>query len=248
MKKTLFTIAILSSTIAASQAVLINGGFQLTKGGLDVITDSAGGTDPFASYSKGVGSGISVLGTDSVIYDDLTTTTGPVDMLGWSLVPGKDNPDAGTNGVGGSQGLNIFASWGGQQRVVGETTDTILAGATYTITAQIDGVAGGPMNGPLAFDLMANGIALTADAAIPSFTATPGTFQTITRTYSNVVLPGGVSDGDALTVLVGVDDSNGLDNRMIWDDVGLTVSVIPEPSSALLLSLGGLVLMRRRRN
>ncbi|MDG1073271.1 MAG: PEP-CTERM sorting domain-containing protein [Akkermansiaceae bacterium] len=245
MKKILEKLLILALPVGQTQAAVINSGFQLTKGGLNVITDSAGGTNPFASYSQGVGPGVNVAGGNTVIYDDLTTSGGPVDMLGWTSVNGG-NSDAGTNGVGGSQGLNIFAAWGGNQRIVGATSDTITTGSSWTISAQIDGPAGGPIEGDLAFYLMANGVQLTADAPLISFTGGLG-FQTITRTYTNVALPGGVSDGDALTVMIGVEDTNGKGNRMIWDNVELSGAAIPEPSSALLLGLGGLALLRRKR-
>jgi hypothetical protein len=108
----------------------------------------------------------------------------------------------------------------------------------------IDGPTGGPIEGPLAFYLLANGTPLT-----PSSEVTPDTgglgFQTISRTYDAASLAG--LDGQSLTIVVGVEDTNTRGNRMIWDDVSL--DVVPEPSSALLLGVSGaaLILVRRRR-
>ena len=238
MKKILTTLLVLAPLVGQTQAAVVNSGFDITKPGTSY---TVGGTLDAGAFVQGVGDGRTVAGSAIANWDD--TTSGAIaDIQGWTNATGT--PDVVPNGVGGSTGLNVFAAWG-LSRAEAATTDTILAGATYTITAQIDGAAGGPMDGPLAFSLWAGGIELTGGSAIPAFVATPGTFQTITRTYTNVVLPGGASDGDALTILVGVDDSNTLGNRMIWDDVELTV--VPEPSTTALLGLGGLALILRRR-
>jgi hypothetical protein len=244
-KHTILTLAALTAFAAsAPAAVLLNGGFEIYKPGTSyTVTGTLNGT-LFQSYVQGLGDGRNVTGAVGTVTWADATTGNTADLPGWLSIHGG-NPDTGTNGVGGSEGLNIFASWGGQQRVQSSvTTALIAANTTYTITAQIDGPAGGPIEGDLAFHLMAGTVQLTADAALPSFAGGLG-FQTITRTYTIGALPGGVSAGDPLTVVLGVENTNTLGNRMIWDDVVL----IPEPSTPLLLGLGGFALAfsRRRR-
>lgn len=200
----------------------------------------------FDSYVQGVGDDRNVAGSVGTVTWDDSSTGSTADLPGWVSIHGG-NPDTAKNGVGGSEGLNIFASWGGQQRVQSTvTTDVIAANTTYTITAQIDGPAGGPIEGPLAFQLMADTVQLTAEEALPSFTDGLG-FQTITRTYTIEALPGGVSAGDPLTVILGVQDSNTNGSRMIWDDVELNATPIPEPASLMLIGLGVLIVARRRK-
>lgn len=245
MKHPLATLAALTAFATSAQAaVLLNGSFDIYKPGTGYTVAGTLDGGVFASYVQGVGDGRNVAGTTGTVTWDDATTGSTADLPGWSSIHGG-NPDTATNGVGGSTGLNIFAAWGGQARVQSSvTTALIAANSTYTITAQIDGPAGGPIEGDLAFHLMAGTVQLTADAALPSFTGGLG-FQTITRTYTIGALPGGVSAGDPLTVVLGVEDTNTLGNRMIWDNVVL----IPEPSTPLLLGLGGFALAfsRRRR-
>jgi len=233
MKRTLATLVVSALLVGQAQADLIFGGdFGLyVTGTAYTVTAELSHPGGLNSYAKGVGDGTRVLGTPGEAYGADGSTNKFVDLPGWTIIHGGE-PDTGRNGVGDSSGMNIFAAWGGKQRVeTSAAVGTVAAGSIYTITAQIDGVSGGPMDGPLAFHLMANGVELTATAPIPSFTATPGTFQTFSRTYDLSTLPDGVSAGDDLTIILGVEDTNLLGNRMIWDDVSLTV-VPPQPRHA----------------
>ncbi len=252
-KRALFVAAVagLALTTGQAHADLVNGSFTITKPGTGgVVTGTLNGLNVFDSYVKGVGTSRPLNGpVRTVTWDDESGTSpagGPVDLLGWTSVNGG-NPDTGKNGVGGSSGLNIFAAWGGDQRVQGATTMTIAADTVYRITAQIDGPAGGPIAGALAFHLVAGGVQLTADAPLTPFVGGLG-FQTITRTYTIGSLPGGVNTGAPLTVILGVENSNDNGDRMIWDNVQL--AVVPEPSSYAMalagIACGGYLIRRRK--
>ena len=84
----------------------------------------------------------------------------------------------------------------------------------------VDGPSGGPIEGDLAFHLLADGVVLTATAPLALLTGSVG-FQEISRTYDATSLAGHV--GESLTVIIGVEDSNNFGNRMIWDNISLTV-------------------------
>ena len=251
MKKTLLTLLVLAPLVGQAQAAVIFGGdFQLYKPGTGyTVTATLSGPGAFDSYAQGVGDGVPLAGgTKTATWDDgsgVSAPGGPVDLPGWTSVHGS-NPDTGANGVGGTSGLNIFAAWGGQARVqTSASVGTVDVSKVYVISAMVDGPAGGPIEGPLAFHLLANGIQLTPSAQVTPNTGGLG-FQTISRTYDAASLAG--LDGQSLTIVLGVEDTNTLGNRMIWDDVSL--DVVPEPSSALLLGVGGaaLMLVRRKRN
>ncbi len=230
----LATLVALTALAASAQAeVLLNGNFEIYKPGTGYTVAGTLNGSLFDSYVQGVGDGRNVTGPVGTVTWDDTTTGSAADLPGWVSIHGGA-PDTATNGVGGSEGLNIFAAWGdGLQRVQSSiTTAVIAANTTYTITAQIDGPAGGPIEGPLAFHLMAGTVQLTADAALTSFAGGLG-FQTITRTYTIAALPAGVSAGDPLTVVLGVEDTNTQPERMIWDNVALTALAAP-PAAVLL--------------
>ena len=246
--KTVFCIAVvLGVTVTFSGNVLAglinNGDFQTYKPGTGyTVTAALDGPGAFDTYAKGLGDGVPLLGgVQTATWGDgsgQSAPGGPVDLPGWVSVNGGD-PDTGKNGVGGSNGLNIFAGWGGQQRVETDAAvGTVAAGSIYVITAQIDASAG-MIAGGVAFDLVAAGTPLVpTSSTIPAGGAG---FETISKTYDLTTLPGGVSAGDPLTIIVGVVDANAAGGRMPWDDV--TLDVVPEPSTMLLAVIGLLSLV-----
>lgn len=248
MKTLLTTTAILASAIAQMNAALILGGdFQMYKPeSSNTVTATFGSA---TSYAAGIGAGLQVAAGGTVTYSDLSAPGAPggdpdIDMPGWTVVQG--NLDLGANGMGGSTGLNVYAAWGGDGRIVtAGSVGTIIAGQDYTITSMVNGTAGTPIEGPIAFHLLANGVQLT-----PSSLVNPvgpfGTFQQMSRTYDAATLASVV--GQSMTIVIGVENANDLPNRIIFDDVSLNTLAVPEPSVALLGGLGVLALLRRRRN
>ncbi len=223
------SIALTASAASAQPALLLNGEFQLYKPGEPTVTaELTGGYVPWNGVIPPTN--LSII-NGSANYSDGTSGS-TVDLPGWTKIQG--NTDILHNGPEGSLALNTFAAWGGRSRVQ-STPATVGVGAntTYTITAQIDGPDGGPIEGELAFHLMAGSVQLTADEALPSFTGGLG-FQTITRTYTIVSLPVGVSAGAPLTVVLGVGDNNNFGNRMIWDNVKL-IADPPDPGTLIVV-------------
>ena len=220
MKKLLTILWAVTLLAGQTQAETIFGGdFQLYKSGTDPkysVTAELDDPGPFTSYAQGVGDGVPIAGSGVVNFSDATSGS-TADLPGWVSVNGS-NPDTGRNGVGGSSGLNIFAGWGSQQRVETDTPVGVLeAGKSYTITAMVDGPSGGPVDGSLAFHLMANGEQLTptsvVDVALPGGSG----FQMISRVYDAAANSDYI--GENLTIIIGVEDDNTLSNRMIWDEV-----------------------------
>jgi hypothetical protein len=119
-----------------------------------------------------------------------------------------------------------------------------LAGETYIISVTVGGPAGGPRSQGIAFELLADGVALVPDSQVD---VTPGNdgFEVISRTFDAASLAGFV--GQDLSIVVGVTDDNTAGNRIIFDDVTMTPAPIPEPSSALLVGLAALMVGRRSR-
>jgi hypothetical protein len=111
---------------------------------------------------------------------------------------------------------------------------------TLELSAMVEGVAG-----PLTFDLLVDGVALTPDFSIdPSYIG--GEWEEILRRYTDIPA------GD-VTILVGTahqPDPPLFGTRMRIDNISLTAvtDLIPEPATLSLLGLGALLALRRRRS
>jgi hypothetical protein len=253
MKKALISTFLLTSLVSQMNAALIFGGdFQAYKPGSgNSVTATFATTN---SYAQGLGPNLQLLqggGVDiaSVTYSDLSTPGAvggapDVDMPGWKKIHGSFG-DIQANGVGGSTGMGLYAAWGGQGRIETENSvGTIIAGQDYKITAMLNGDAGSPITGSIAFHLLANGVQLIPSAfSIVDPMAPYTTFQQISRSYNASDLAGLV--GQSLTIVVGVEDDNNIGGRLVFDDISL--ETVPEPTSVLLGSLSLLALLRRRR-
>lgn len=246
MKTTILGLSSLSLLTCLSQGVTIyTNDFELSRpdtGGA-VLAELSGPT-PFDSYASGVGAGITLSGdTGTATYADDSSVGTVVDNLDWA-VNNSGGGDWGKNGIGNSTAFNAFAAWGGDVRIeTASPIGTVQAGQTYTLSVMVGGPESGPIGGPLALWLQADGVQLTPSSSVDVVTPNAdGSYQMISRTFDAADLSGNV--GEALTVVVGVEDANDLGNRVLFDN--LEVTAIPEPSSGLMLGLAGLLLAGRR--
>lgn len=230
---------------AAPVSLPLNSGFDVSKPG----TNGAIGGVMSGNFLKGVGEGgVTVQGGTTVTFDDSSVANPDdvIDLLGWNIVNGTAGGDLVNNGPSGSLAWNAFAAWSGGDypRIGTDVLGQIEAGQSYTISVEVGGPGSGPISGPLAFHMLADGVMLTPDSQVdPSLF--DGSFETMSRTYDAASLAGMV--GQDVTIVVGVADDNTLGNRVIFDNVAITPTPIPEPGSLALLGLGGLLVARRRR-
>ena len=237
-----FVAGSLSHQAQATISLPLNGGFDISKPG----TSGAVGGVLVDGFLKGVGeAGVTIQNSSSVDWDDGTGSASGeiIDMLGWNVANGAGG-DTLNNGPGGSLAWNTFAGWGDNSRAVTGSLGALLGGQEYTISVTLGGPATGPRSQGIAFDLLADGVPLTPTSLVDP-TPGLGDFETISRTYDAASLAAFV--GQDLTIMVGVTDDNTAGNRIIFDDVAMTPAPIPEPSSLVLLGLGGLLAGRRRR-
>ena len=154
---------------------------------------------------------------------------------GYQDLPGTTYTPLPTDGI-----QNAYANSG--IGVLSQTTsETIVAGQTYTLTVDVgllNVFAGSGSTSTIRLFGLTTGIgtAIVQDAA---FAPTPGFYTTRTITYTAPV--GGAFDGQT----VGIALSSAAGTQVIFDNVRF--NVIPEPSAILLGGLGALGLLRRRR-
>lgn len=191
------------------------------------------------NFARGVGDNINLAG-GTINYEDGSDPgvsgddIADLDMPGWAPLAGGN--DLFNNGVDGSNGLNLFAGWGGAAGPgsvqSAEPIGVFEAGRTYTVKVLIGGPDEGPISGPLNFHLAANGIPLTPTESIDPTLPNGGAFQEISRTYD----PDATADhiGEDMTIIVGLDPSNSEGNRVIFDNVTLEATA---PLSEIVLDL-----------
>lgn len=208
----------LGNQVYAQIPLPLNGGFDISKPG----TNGAVVGTVVGNFLRGVGeAGVTIQNGTSVDWDDGTSSAAGevIDMLGWTAVNGAGG-DTLNNGPGASLAWNSFAGWGDNTRIESNVLGQISPGESYTISVVVGGPAGGPRSQGIAFNLLANGVALTPDSQT-DVTAGSGDFETISRTFEAASLTGVL--GQDMTILVGVTDDNTAGNRIIFDDVSLTI-------------------------
>jgi len=216
--------SIVALTIFPMKAELVPGGdFQMYKPGTNYTVTATFGAGN--SFARGVGEGIELAG-GTVTYSDGSPDgiqgdgIPDIDMPGWK--PLQSGNDLFGNGLDGSTGMNLFAAWGGDGRVESaEPLGFIEAGAVYTIKVMVGGPDSGPIQGPLAFHLYADGVELTPSERVDPVLPGGGVFQEISRTYDTDSIADHI--GAEFTIVLGVEDANDFANRVVFDDVSLEV-------------------------
>lgn len=193
---------------------------------------------PGNSFARGVGDGIEMAG-GSISYADGSPDgvsgdgIADLDMPGWEAV--QSGNDLFGNGLNGSTGMNIFAAWGGDGRIqTAGSLGTIKGGETITISVMVGGPDTGPIQGPLAFHLLADGVQLVPSESVEPTLPNGGSFQMISRTYDAAALAGSV--GASTKILLGVEDSNDFANRVVFDEVSIE-GLAPEGAAGLSLDI-----------
>jgi hypothetical protein len=213
--------------VSTDGGFVANGNFQMYKPGT-AYTVTAAFADGGA-YAKGVGNGIVISG-GTVNYSDGSTGT-TVDLPGWT--PLQSGNDLVANGVAGSTGMNFFAAWGGDGRIQSASAlGTVQDRGVYTISAMVGGPDDGPIQGPLAFHLLANGVQLTPTSSVNPTLPNGGGFQQISRTYQGAALAGHI--GASLTIVLGVEDANDAEKWVVFDNVAIKGLGVPQASFALV--------------
>ena len=223
MKRSTLALLISATIAQTSGADLVPGGdFQMYKPGTDYTVTATFGVGN-NSFARGVGDGIELAG-GTVSYSDGSADgvagdgIPDIDMPGWS--PEQSGNDLFGNGVDGSNGMNLFAAWGGDGRVKSAASlGTIQAGSVYTISVMVGGPDAGPIQGPLAFHLVADGVQLVPSEIVDPTLPTGGAFQEISRTYDAGSIAGHI--GAEMIIVLGVEDANDFANRVVFDNVSL---------------------------
>jgi hypothetical protein len=167
------------------------------------------------SFATGVGDNLEVLGAGIASYAD-RTKGGYIDCPGWTLIQGTN--DLAPNGVDGSVGLNAFAAWGGDTRLESEPLGNVEANKAYKLSAVVSGPVA---EDPLALELRAGGVAITPNSSVDPTGSNVGDWQDISRTYEPNSLVEHI--GKPMTIVIGVQDENNLEDRVVFDNVTLDI-------------------------
>jgi hypothetical protein len=255
MKMTSFRVAAASSlafSLAGANGainLLSNGTFQMYKPGtgLTVTADFPAGNN-FAGGFEGI-----VTTVGSLVYSD-SSTGQEIVMPGWETSPngaggaGLFNRGAG-RGLDNNTTLETFAGWGGSNgdlvRTPAGTVGTVVTDG-YILQAEVNGAQSGDPSvilSDIRLDLLADGVVIPPTTVTPPSTA-DNTWSFWVKTYDPATLASFA--GQDLTVEFGTNPTNTAGGRASWDNISLVA--VPEPTSASLLLVGGLMAFRRKRH
>jgi len=244
MKRYWLALFVLLAVGMSVQAALVpNGNFQLYKPGTGYTV-----TAKFAegnNYAKGVGDNLTVLGEGVAEYGD-GTTGGTVDCPGWvGPIEGTNQIDLWSGGIDEDDGttcMNSFGTWSGGNGAMIESAEPLtLPDCTGGLVLELSAMVNGS-GGPVLLDLLVDGVVVTPTSSVDPIGPDDPTdgWEKMSRIYDSV--PAGEAK-----IRVGIPALGGdlYGTRTRIDNISL--DCVPEPATVLLLGLGGLGLLRRKR-